>query len=93
MESATTTELEAIAKNYKFGPISVEIKAPDGIIGKTRIQLIISKALKDAGYDVECMDTLWGINASRWQRQVGSLYGEHLGETEACKVSIDVTTK
>lgn len=72
-----------------FGPLRIVVSGAYGPSGKTRAQLIIAKALRDAGYSVTCQDTACGVSAKHWQRRVGRFH-EDVGKTYPCEVLIDV---
>lgn len=72
-----------------FGPLRIVVSGNYGPSGKTRAQLIIAKALRDAGYSVTCQDTACGVSAKHWQRRVGRFHGD-AGKTYPCEVLIDV---
>lgn len=72
-----------------FGPLRIVVSGAYGPSGKTRAQMIIAKALRDAGYFVTCQDTACGVSAKHWPQRVGRFHGD-LGKTYPCEVLIDV---
>lgn len=77
-----------------FGPLNVTITGPDGPSGKTTLQVIVARALREAGYEVECTDTANDVFTDRhWQRMVGKFHADREAKVQHCKVVINVSSK
>ena len=76
-----------------FGPLRVLVIGDAGPSGKTTLQVILSSALRKAGYDVSCIDTENEIlTNSDWERLIGRHHQQIGLEIKSTKVEIDIST-